>query len=151
MTPEEKLNELGFEVPSAPEPVAEYIPVRKAGGLIFCSGQGPVVDDEFVYTGRIGKELGIEEGFECAQICALNCLAAINSISPLHKIEKIVKVRGFVNSADDFTDQPQVINGASELLINVFEDRGKHARSALGTSVLPDNIPVELEMIVKTF
>ena len=107
-------------------------------------------DGKPIYKGRLGKEVSLEEGYECARICALNCLAAIKSkVGSLEKIKQVVKLRGFVNSDLDFHDQPQVINGASEFIVEVFGEKGKHSRSALGTSVLPMNIPVELEMVVE--
>lgn len=147
---ESKLEDLGLDLPEAPLPVAEYVPAKKVGNLVYGSGQGPIKNGEFLHVGKIGTDVSLEEGYEAAKICALNCLAAIKSvIGSLDKIEEIVKVRGFVNSSDDFFDQPKVINGASELLVEIFGENGKHARSALGTSVLPGNIPVELEMVVK--
>lgn len=145
-----KLEDLGLDLPEAPLPVAEYVPAKKVGNLVYCSGQGPIKNGEFLHVGRIGTNISLEEGYEAARICALNCLAAIKSvIGTLDEIEEIVKVRGFVNSSNDFFEQPKVINGASELLVEIFGGNGKHARSALGTSVLPGNIPVELEVVVK--
>jgi len=130
--------------------VAEYIPAKKIGNLVFTSGQGPIKDGKFIYVGKIGGEVSLKEGYESAKICALNCLAAIKSvIGSLDKIDEIIKVKGYVNSTSDFYRQPEVVNGASELIVKIFGKKGKHARSALGTSVLPGNIPVELEMIVK--
>ncbi len=148
---EEKIEKLGYNLPETPEPVAEYIPAKQTGNLIFCSGQGPVKENgEFLYSGKVGIDVNEKEAYEAARLCALNALAAIKSVTgSLDKIDNIVKLRGFVNSASDFTDQPQVVNGASELIVEIFGEKGKHARSALGTSVLPDDIPVELEMIVE--
>jgi len=120
------------------------------GNLIFCSGQGPVKEGRPLYIGKVDSERTGEEGYKAARICALNCLAAVKDlIGSLDKIDEIVQVRGFVNSAPDFGGQPEVINGASELLEQIFGEKGKHARCALGTSNLPGNITVELEMIVK--
>ena len=148
---ENKLKELGLNLPEVPKPVAEYIPAKKIDNLVFTSGQGPVKEGKFVYVGKVGGEVSLKEGYEAAKICALNCLAAIKSVSgSLDNIDEIVKLKGFVNSTPDFYRQPEVINGASELMVKIFGEKGKHARSALGTSVLPDNIPVELEMLVKT-
>ena len=145
----DKLKELGLILPEVPKPVAEYIPVKILGNLVFCSGQGPIKDGKFIYVGRVGEEVSLEEGYESAKVCAINCLAAIKSvIGSLDKIEEIVNLRGFVNSSLDFYRQPEVINGASELIVKIFGEKGKHTRCALGTSVLPGNIPVELEMIV---
>lgn len=145
-----KLKELGIEIPQVPKPVAEYISAKKVNNLIISSGQGPVKDGKVIYRGKVGKDITLKEGFEAAKLCALNCLAAIKLITgSLDEIEEIIKVRGFVNSAPDFEKQPKVIDGASKLLIEIFGDKGKHARTALGTSNLPDNIAVELEMVVK--
>ncbi|MBS3737115.1 MAG: RidA family protein [Candidatus Bipolaricaulota bacterium] len=145
---EGRIEELGIKIPEPPEPVGSYIPARKAGDLIFCSGQGPKKGDKFVHLGKVGSDLTVEEGYEAARVSALNCLAEIKTeIGSLNKIDKIVKVRGFVSSAAGFGGQPSVVNGASELLIEIFGDSGKHARAALGTSELPGNIPIEVEMI----
>lgn len=147
---EKKIKELGLKIPDTPKPIAEYIPAKKIDNLVYVSGQGPIKKGEFLYIGKVGKEVTLEQGYECAQQCCLNALAAVKSVvGSLEEIEEIVKVRGFVNSTDDFLDQPKVINGASELLVKIFGEEGRHSRTALGTSVLPDDIPVELEMIVK--
>ena len=147
---EAKLKELGLNLPEVPKPVAEYIPAKIVGNLVFCSGQGPIKEGVPVYIGRLGKELTVEEGYETAKICAINCLSAVKSvIGSLDRIDEIIQIRGFVNSAPEFTRQPEVINGASELLVKLFGEKGKHVRLAVGTSILPNNIPVELEMILK--
>ena len=147
---QDRLEKLNITIPEVPEPAAEYIPAQKTGNLIFCSGQGPVKEGEYIHVGRVGNEVSLEEGYKSARLCAINCLAAIKSVTgSLEEIDNIVKVRGFVNSSRDFTRQPEVINGASELLVEIFAEKGRHARSALGTSNLPDNIPVELEMFVE--
>lgn len=150
MSFEEKIKELGLELPEAPKPIAEYIPAKKINDLVYVSGQGPIKEGEFIYVGKVGGSVSLDEGYQCAQQCCLNALAAVKSVvGSLDEIEDIVKLRGFVNSTDDFLEQPKVINGASELLVKIFGEKGRHARAALGTSVLPDDIPVELEMIVK--
>ncbi|MFZ2330868.1 MAG: RidA family protein [Atribacterota bacterium] len=147
---ENRLKKMGLVLPEAVKPIAEYIPAKIVDKLVFCSGQGPVKDGKFVYIGRVGKEVSLQEGYEAAKICAINCLAAIKTvIGSLDEIDEIVSLRGFVNSSLDFYRQPEVINGASELIVKIFGEKGRHARCALGTSVLPDNIPVELEMVVK--
>ncbi len=147
---ESKLKEIGITIPEASKPVAEYIPAKIVDKLVFCSGQGPIKNGKPVYVGRVGKEVSLEEGYEAAKICAINCLAAIKTvIRSLDEIDEIVSLRGFVNSSLDFYRQPEVINGASELMVKIFGEKGKHARCALGTSALPDNISVELEMVVK--
>ncbi|MBA7536068.1 hypothetical protein ES705_28330 [subsurface metagenome] len=147
---ENKLKELGLSLPEVPKPVAEYIPAKIVGNLVFCSGQGPVKEGKSVYVGKLGGEVSLKEGYEATKICALNCLVAIKSvIGSLDNIDEIINIKGFVNSTPDFYRQPEVINGASELMVKIFGEKGKHTRCALGTSVLPGNIPVELEMIVK--
>lgn len=147
---EEKLKEMGITLPPAPQPMAAYVPAKKVGDLVFCSGQGPSVGGEPVHTGKVGAEKTVDQGYEAARICAINCLAAIKElVGTLDKVEEIVQVRGFVNCTPDFGEQPRVINGASELLERLFGEKGKHARCALGTSSLPRNITVELEMIVR--
>jgi len=147
---EARLKELGLEIPELPPPAGAYIPAVQSGNLVFCSGQGPYQEGKFAYTGKLGSELSLEEGYQAARICALNCLAEIRSvIGSLNNIVKVVQVRGFIASTPDFFEHPGVLNGASELLIDIFGDAGKHARCALGTSVLPKNIPVEVEMVVE--
>ena len=150
MKVEERLKELNLVLPPVPEPIAEYIPAKKVGDLVYVSGQGPIKDGKFLYTGKVGGTVSLEEAYQCAEQCCLNALAAVKSVvGSLDEVEEIVKLRGFVNSRDDFLEQPKVINGASELVVKIFGEKGRHARAALGTSVLPDDIPVELEMIVK--
>ncbi len=147
---EEKIKELGYELPEAPKPLAAYVPALSINDLIFTSGQLPSIKGELKFKGKIGAELDIEDGAKAAEICALNCLSVIKSITgSLDKIEQIVKLTAFVNSADYFTDQPKVANGASELLGKIFGSKGKHVRSAVGVNELPLNAPIEIEMIVK--
>jgi len=150
-TVEQRLEELGFKLPVVPKPVAEYVPAKHVGDLVYVSGQGPIRDGKPVYVGQVGAEVTREEGYEAAQICTLNGLAAVKAlVGSLEHVEEVVQVRGFVNSALHFHEQPKVVNGASELLVQVFGERGRHARAALGTSNLPGNIPVEIEMIIRT-
>jgi len=150
MKVKERLRELGIELPPVQKPIASYVPAVKVGAFVFSSGQGPLVDGRPKYTGRLGDELTLGQGYEAARICALNCLAAINAeAGSLDDVERAVKVLGFVSSAEGFTEQSRVVNGASDLLVEIFGERGKHARSAVGVNVLPLNIPVEVEMIVK--
>lgn len=147
---EKRLQELDLELPPIPPAAGAYIPAVKTGNLVVCSGQGPYKDGSFPYIGRVGQDLTLEEGYQAARIAALNCLAEICTvIGSLNNIKKIVNVKGYVNSASDFHDQPKVMNGASELLIEIFGEHGTHTRCALGTSNLPGNIPVEVEMIVE--
>ena len=147
---DQKLHELGFGMPEAPKPLASYIPVTKVGNLVFTAGQIPLSNGELKYSGKVGKDISLEDGVNAAEVCTINCLSVIKSeIGNLDDIKKIVKVTVFVNSADGFTDQPKVANGASNLLVNVFGDKGKHVRSAVGVNELPINCSVEIEMIVE--
>jgi enamine deaminase RidA (YjgF/YER057c/UK114 family) len=147
---EDKINELGFKLPEAPKPLAAYIPAVRVGDLVFTSGQGTMVDGELKIKGKIGADISEDEGIHAAEITALNCLAVIKSlVGNLDKIEQIVKLTVFVNSADYFNSQHKIANGASELLVKIFGDKGKHARSAVGVNELPLDTSVEIEMIVK--
>ena len=145
---EDKLNELGLQLPNAPVPLASYLPAVVVDNLIFTSGQIPVLSGELKFKGKIGKDLTEEEGRSAAELCVLNCLSVIkNSAGSLDKIEKIIKVTVFINSAENFTGQPKVANGASDLLVKLFGEKGKHARSAVGVNELPINAAVEIEMV----
>jgi len=146
---EARLTEMGIVLPAVPRPVAAYVPALAAGRIVYTSGQLPVAGGEVAYAGKVGLELSEEEGFQAARLCALNCLAALKSVAgSLDRVEQIVKLTGFVNSAPGFTRQPFVINGASEFLAEVFGDAGRHARSAVGVAELPLNAAVEIEMII---
>jgi enamine deaminase RidA (YjgF/YER057c/UK114 family) len=150
MTIEQKLTSLGLTLPQTPKPVAAYIPAIQVDNMVYTSGQIPVVAGELKFTGKLGREISKEQGYKAAKICALNALSAIKSvIGDLNRIEQIVKVVGFVASAEGFTDQPAVVNGASEFLKELFGEQGAHARSAVGMAELPLGAAVELEMIVK--
>jgi enamine deaminase RidA (YjgF/YER057c/UK114 family) len=147
---EEKLKELGIDLPEVGKASGNYLPAKVVGNLVFCSGNGPRINAGEIATGRVGKDLTLEEGYEAAKWCAINCLSCIKSvIGSLDRIDEIIQVRGFVTSAPDFTQQPSVINGASDLLIKLFGEKGRHARAALGVPTSPGNIAVEVEMIVK--
>ena len=147
---EEKIKELGFEIPQVAAPLAAYIPAKQVGNLIMTSGQVPLVKGEMKYMGKVGKELSEDEGQKAAQVCALNCLAAIKGvIGNLDKVVEVVKLTVFVASAENFIAQPKVANGASELIVQIFGDAGKHVRSAVGVTALPLNAAVEIEMIVR--
>jgi enamine deaminase RidA (YjgF/YER057c/UK114 family) len=147
---EQKINELGFTLPETVKPLAAYIPAIRTGDYVYTSGQVPFSGGELKYSGKIGSDLSVEEGQKAAELCALNGLSAVKGvIGDLNKIEQIVKVTVFVNSADGFTDQPKVANGASEFLGKIFGEAGKHVRSAVGVNELPVNSAVEVEMIVK--
>lgn len=149
MSVADRLAELGIELPKAAAPAGSYVPTVRTGNLVFTSGQVPFVDGKLPATGKVGAEVSAEDAAGYAQTCALNAIAAIKSqVEDLDKV-RIVKVVGFVASAPGFSGQPQVINGASELLIEVFGEDGRHARSAIGVAELPLNAPVEVEMIVE--
>lgn len=147
---EEKIKELGFDVPEVAKPLAAYIPAKQVGNLVMTSGQVPLVKGVINYTGKVGSDLSEEEGQKAAQICALNCLSAIKGvIGNLDKIVEVVKLTVFVASAENFTAQPKVANGASELIGKIFGEAGKHVRSAVGVTALPLNAATEIEMTVR--
>lgn len=146
---EDKIKKLGFSLPEAPKPLASYIPAIKVGALVLTAGQLPIQNGSLVYKGKLGKELSETEGRKAAQICALNCLSVIKSeIESLDRIERVIKLTVFVNSAEGFTNHPHVANGASDLVKEIFGENGKHVRSAVGVAELPLDAPVEIEMIV---
>ena len=148
--PSERLANLGLTLPAVTPPLAAYVPAVVHAGLVWSSGQLPMVDGALAAAGKVGAEVTPERAKELAQICALNAIAAVKSvIGDLSQVVRVVKVVGFVASTPDFTGQPGVVNGASELLGQVFGDAGVHARSAVGVAVLPLDAPVEVEMIVE--
>jgi enamine deaminase RidA (YjgF/YER057c/UK114 family) len=147
---ETKLREMGIELPQAVTPVANYVPAVRTGNLVFLSGHGPIKEDSSLITGKVGSDLTTEQGYAAARRIAIGLLGSLKAeIGDLDKVKQIVKLLGLVNCAPDFTDPPKVINGASDLFVEVFGDKGKHARSAVGTNALPFNIAVEIEMIVE--
>lgn len=149
-TPEERLASLGLSVPDVAKPVAAYIPALRTGNYVFTSGQLPMRDGQLITTGKVGGEVTPEEAGECARQCALNALAAVKAeIGDLSQVKRIVKAVVFVASTPDFTGQPGVANGASELFGDVFGEAGQHTRSAVGVPVLPLDAPVEIELIVE--
>jgi enamine deaminase RidA (YjgF/YER057c/UK114 family) len=146
---EERLKELGLELPSAATPVANYIPAVRSGNLVFLSGHGPLEKDRLI-TGKLGNDLTVEEGYQAARLVALGLLGSLKAlIGDLERVRRIVKLLGMVNCDPAFMDHPRVVNGASDLLVEVFGDKGRHARSAVGMNALPLNIAVEIEMIVE--
>jgi enamine deaminase RidA (YjgF/YER057c/UK114 family) len=149
---EERIKELGYQLPETPKPVAAYVPALLVNNLVFTAGQIPLVNGEVKFKGKLDKDIMIDEGRKAAETCALNCLAAVKGvIGDLDKIEQIIKLTVFVNSTESFTNQPQVANGASELIEKIFGEKGKHVRSAVGVNELPLDAAVEIEMIVKIF
>ena len=147
---EKKLEQIGLKLPEIPKPVAAYIPAKQSGKLIFTAGQLPMVNGELISKGLLGQNVEVEEANKAARICTLNALAAIKGvIGDLDQIKQIVRVVGYVASVPTFTQQPAVVNGASELLLEIFGESGKHARSAVGMAVLPLNASVEIELTVE--
>ncbi|MEO3388138.1 RidA family protein [Mesorhizobium sp. CAU 1741] len=150
MTASQRLRELGIELPTVSAPLAAYVPTKRTGNLLYIAGQGPIVDGRVVMHGKLGRDLDVRQGLEAARLSAINALAAMASaVGDLDGIVQIVKLNGYVNCVDEFEDQHLVINGASELLVEVLGERGRHARAAVGTNALPLNMPVEIELIVE--
>ncbi len=150
MSANQRISDLGIILPQVATPAGAYVPAVVSGNLVFTAGQIPLVDGKLVATGKVGKDLSADQAKEIARICALNAVAAVKSvIGDLDRVTKVVKVVGYVSSAPDFTAQPSVVNGASELLEQIFGDRGIHARSAVGVAVLPLDAPVEVELVVE--
>ncbi len=148
--PEGKLAELNIQLPVSPAPIANFVSAVRTGNLVFLSGQGPLKKDGTLVTGVVGEDLDIEQGYEAARFTGINLLAALKAeVGNLNKVKRIVKVLGMVNAATDFKEHPKVINGHSDLMVEVFGERGKHARAAVGMGSLPGNIAVEIEMIVE--
>lgn len=145
-----RLTELGIVLPDVAKPAGAYVPAVISGNLVFTAGQIPLVDGKLVATGKVGKEITVEQAKDIAKVCALNAVAAVKGVlGDLDRVKKIVKVVGFVASEPGFTQQPAVVNGASEILQEIFGDSGIHARSAVGVAVLPLDAPVEVELIVE--
>lgn len=150
MNPEEKLAQLGIDISKVASPVANYVPAVRTGNLVFISGQGPLKPEGGMVTGKVGTDVSVEDGYEAARLCCIRLLAALKAeIGDLNNVQRVIKLLGMVNAAPEFTDQPKVINGCSDLLVEVFGEIGKHARSAVGMGSLPDQISVEIEMIVE--
>ena len=148
MSAEDNLNKLKINLPKAPDPVGSYVASKIVGNLVFISGQLPLNSEGKLIKGKVGKELSLEQGQECAKFCALNLLAQLKKISgSLDKVKGCVKITGYVNSIDSFVDQPKVINGASDLISKIFGDKGKHTRAAVSVNSLPLGAAVEVEGI----
>ncbi|HDN62869.1 MAG TPA: RidA family protein [Candidatus Bathyarchaeota archaeon] len=150
MSVEERLRELGIELPPPPKPLGAYVPTVQVDDLVFVAGMKASIGGEMKFRGKVGSDLTVEEGYEAAKICALNCLSALKeALGSLDKVERIIQVFGFVNSAEGFNQQPKVLNGASDILLKIFGEKGQHARIAVGSNELPEDSPVEVAMIVK--
>ncbi|WP_436493283.1 RidA family protein [Actinokineospora sp. HUAS TT18] len=145
----DRLAELGIKLPAVPPPAGAYIPAVRTGSLVYTAGQVPFVDGKVAATGKVGGDITPEQGADLARICALNALAAIDSLVGIDSVTRVVKLVGFVASAEGFGGQPAVINGASNFIGEIFGDAGLHARSAVGVAELPLNVPVEVELIVE--
>jgi enamine deaminase RidA (YjgF/YER057c/UK114 family) len=150
MSYDARLSELSITLPPAPKPVATYIPAVRVGELLFLSGTGPFKDGAIVYSGKLGKDLTVEQGYEAARLTLLNALAIVRQeLGTLDRVTRIVRLTGHVASAEGFTQQPAVLNGASDLLVQIFGEAGRHARLALGAAELPLNMAIELELILQ--
>jgi enamine deaminase RidA (YjgF/YER057c/UK114 family) len=150
MGAEAKLKELRLTLPEQSSPVANYVAAVRVGNLLFVSGHGPVNDGKIKMAGKLGRDVTVDEGYQVARTVGLNCLSSIRTeLGSLDKVKRFVKLLGMVNCTEDFAEQPKVINGCSDLLVEVFGEAGKHARSAVGMQALPFGIPVEIEMVVE--
>lgn len=147
---DKKLKELGIELFAPTKPIANYVKAVRVGNLIFLSGHGPTKADGSNITGKVGKDLTLEQGYEAAKLTAIGLISTLKAeLGDLNKIKRVVKVNGWVNCYPDFTDQPKVINGCSDLMVSLFGEKGRHARAAMGAVALPTNIAVEIEMVVE--
>jgi len=146
---DQRLKELGIELPEAAAPAANYVPYVISGNLVFVAGQVTFWNGELKYRGKVGKDFTVEQGCEAARLCGLNIIAQVKAAcgGDLDKVERVVRLGGFVNAHADFYDHPKVINGASDLMVEVFGDKGRHARAAVGSSALPLNVAVEVDAI----
>ena len=150
MTPEEKLADLGIELPEAPSAVANYVPWVQTGNVIMTSGQIPWIDGEMAYTGKCGGDVSVDDGYAAAKVCAINAIAQLKSaVDDLSRITQILRIEGNVQSAPGFTGQPQVLNGASDLIFDVFGDKGRHTRTALGIYEMPLNAAVQISVFAE--
>jgi len=148
---EENIKQLGIEIPDMPSALANYVPFKISDNIVYVSGQAPVKNGDLIYKGKVGVDLSINDGIKAAELCCINIISALRtSISgDWNRLDSFLKLGGFVNCNNDFYDQPKIINGASDLLVNIFGDQGKHARFAVGSNALPMNISVEIDAIIK--
>ena len=148
---EENIKKLDLIIPEMPTPMANYVPFKVADNTVYVSGQGPVVDGKIVYSGKVGKEISEEEGIKAAELCCINIVSALKTSlnGDWDRLDTFLKLGAFVNCDENFTDQPKIINGASDLLVSIFGDKGRHARFAVGSNSLPFNISVEIDAIIK--
>ena len=148
---EENIKNLGLNIPELPKALANYVPYKIVGKMMYISGQAPVQNGELIYKGKVGSDITIEDGIKAARLCVTNIIAAVKTglEGDWGKLDSFVKLTGFVNCQDDFTDQPKIINGASDMLVEIFGDQGRHARVAVGSNALPLGISVEIDAIVQ--
>tara|TARA_B100001093_G_scaffold277856_1_gene265572 strand:+ start:72 stop:536 length:465 start_codon:yes stop_codon:yes gene_type:complete len=148
---DENIKQLGIIIPDIPAPLANYVPYKISDNIVYVSGQGPAVNGDLIYKGKVNEDVSIEDGIKAAELCCINIIAALKkSINgDWNRLDGFLKLGGFVNCKDDFFDQPKIINGASDLLVKIFGDRGRHARFAVGSNALPMNISVEIDAIIK--
>ena len=148
---EENIMQLGINIPDMPSPLANYVPYKISDNVVYVSGQGPVLNGDLMYKGKVNEDISIEDGIKAAELCCINIIAALKkSINgDWNRLDSFLKLGGFVNCKDDFYDQPKIINGASDLLVKIFGDQGRHARFAVGSNALPMNISVEIDAIIK--
>ena len=148
---EENIKNLGLNIPDLPKALANYVPYKIVGKTMYISGQGPVQNGELIYKGKVGSDITVEDGIEAAKLCVINIIAAVNTSlkGDWNKLDSFVKLTGYVNCQDNFTDQPKIINGASDMLVDIFGDQGRHTRVAVGSNALPLGIAVEIDAIVQ--
>jgi enamine deaminase RidA (YjgF/YER057c/UK114 family) len=148
---DENIKNLGLNIPELPKALANYVPFKIVGKTMYISGQAPVRNGEMIYKGKVGSDITIEEGIEAAKLCVINIIAAVKTglEGDWNKLDSFVKLTGFVNCQDSFTDQPKIINGASDMLVEIFGDQGRHARVAVGSNALPLGISVEIDAIIQ--
>ena len=148
---EENIKKLDLKIPDLPSPLANYVPYKVSDNTVYVSGQGPVIDGKIIYSGKVGNEISQEEGVKAAELCCINVIAALKSSinGDWNRLDTFLKLGGFVNCDNNFTEQPKIINGASDLLVNIFGDKGRHSRFAVGSNALPLNISVEIDAIIK--
>tara|TARA_Y100000996_G_C22021610_1_gene437003 strand:- start:38 stop:496 length:459 start_codon:yes stop_codon:yes gene_type:complete len=148
---EENIKKLGIDIPDMPAPLANYLPFKVSDNLVYVAGQGPMKNGELVYKGKVGKDISVDEGIKAAELCCINIIAALKKSidGNWNRLDSFLKLGGFVNCDESFYDQPKIINGASDLLVNIFKDQGKHSRFAVGSNTLPMNISVEIDAIIK--
>lgn len=148
---EENIKQLGIEIPDMPNALANYVPYKLSDSIVYVSGQAPVMNGKLIYKGKVGNDISIEDGIKAAELCCINIISVLKkSINgDWNKLDNFLKLGGFVNCNSDFVDQPQIINGASDLLVKIFGEQGKHSRFAVGSNSLPMNIAVEIDAIIK--